>query len=115
VVAITVELVGVPGAKRRIGRVGKIVPKVEAATARAGTMMQSDARDNAPVDTGNLVKSIIFTMIGSMLAIVEVAVGYGGFVEFGTTKMRAQPFFTPAFESTSTWYAKELERIHGAG
>ena len=107
---MTVKITGIQGSIARVREVANVPDEVLEATAEAGSSMQSEARDNAPVDTGTLVKSIQFRMQGPM-ARVEVKAGYGGFVEFGTTRMRAQPFFTPAFAKASKGYEKALRKI----
>lgn len=108
---ISIKWKGVNAAQRRIVKVKKVTPEVEAAVADAGSEMQSESRDNAPVDTGTLVNSITLTMLAASLAMVEVLAHYGGFVEFGTVKMKAQPYFTPAFEKTSRSFKRKLKRI----
>lgn len=69
-----------------------------------------EAQQNAPVDSGDLKKSIkLKAGPRSKKAItLDVAVGegffkgdtfYAGFVEFGTSKMPAKPFMRPAYDS----------------
>jgi HK97 gp10 family phage protein len=111
--SVTVEIKGIQAAIARVREVAKVSGEVLAATAEAGAEMQSEARDLAPVDTGTLVKSIQFRMNGQM-ATVEAKAGYAGFVEFGTTRMRAQPFFTPAFVTASGTYEIKLRKILAA-
>lgn len=108
--SFTFEWVGVDKASGRIQRID-VGNKVSNATFAAGRQMQIEARDNAPVDTGTLVKSIQSRMSGKFTAIVKAKAAYAGYVEFGTTKQRAQPFFTPAFATASAEYAAELEKI----
>lgn len=110
--AITIELIEVDKATGRILKVMDVTDKVKTATAQAGSKMQSEARDNAPVDTGTLVKSIQLRMSkGGLQATVKAQAGYAGFVEFGTVKMRAQPFFVPAFAVANAEYAAALNKI----
>ncbi len=72
--------------------------EAKASNAVAATAMQivADAKDIAPVDTGNLRSSIRQKMKGPFEAEVRVAAEYAGFVEYGTTKSPAQPYLTPA-------------------
>jgi HK97 gp10 family phage protein len=58
-----------------------------------------EARANAPVRTGALRDSIEMTVVSDEAAQVSVGVDYGVYQEFGTSKMSAQPFLTPAVES----------------
>ena len=106
----TFDITGIEASIARVRELAKVSPEVKAATVEAGAGMQSEARDLAPVDTGTLVKSIQFRMAGD-LAIVKVGAGYGAFVEFGTTRQRPQPYFTPAFVKTQQNYARALRKI----
>jgi HK97 gp10 family phage protein len=109
---ITIELIGIDTVTGRIQKVLDVTDKVKSATAQAGSSMQTEARDMAPVDTGTLVKSIQFRMgKGGFEATVKAEAEYAGFVEFGTTKMRAQPYFVPAFVTVNAQYAAALEKI----
>lgn len=69
-----------------------------------------DARKNVTVDTGNLKKSIgVVKRKSSDKSIIWFTVSprkggknngfYGHMIEFGTSKMAAQPFMRPAFEN----------------
>lgn len=73
-----------------------------AAVIRKGAMdIQRDAKILAPVDTGNLRSSISTDYTGdgrhgTMTAEIGPTAHYGIYLEFGTSKMRAQPFLFPA-------------------
>jgi HK97 gp10 family phage protein len=54
-----------------------------------------DAQMHAPVDTGALKASGHIEDNGKTVSVV-FDVSYARYVEFGTSKMRAQPFLTPA-------------------
>ena len=62
-------------------------------------------------DTGDLYNSIEAGLINSTTSYVRDGVSYGVYNEFGTYKMAARPFFTPAIEQfgkfISAWF-KEL-------
>jgi HK97 gp10 family phage protein len=70
--------------------------------------MADRARDLAPpppkfgtdTATGHNRDSINFEMTGETKARVFTESGYGGWLEIGTTKMAARPYFRPAFEAT---------------
>lgn len=68
------------------------IPKALEASA---ILVQGEAKTLAPVDTGNLRNSIT-RETHEDYAIVGTNVEYGPFQEFGTSKMAAQPFLTPA-------------------
>lgn len=52
-----------------------------------------------PVRTGRLKRSIRKWRSGTLTWYVGTDVGYAPFVEFGTRRMRAQPFLGPALEA----------------
>jgi len=59
--------------------------------------VQRTARDIVPVDTGILKASIkVKSYPKQQSAVVFTTTEYATYVEFGTRKMRAQPFMTPA-------------------
>lgn len=60
--------------------------------------VERDAKKFSPVDTGRL-RSSITHRLGNNYAEVGTSVEYGIYQEFGSSKMRAQPFLTPAFEA----------------
>ena len=68
---------------------------LEQAVAKTGRDIAADAQASAPVDTGALRNSISAD-VGGMEAVVGPTVHYGGYVELGTSKMRAQPYLFPA-------------------
>lgn len=67
-------------------------------TQRVAEQVAEIARDMAPVDTGRLRGSIDVQRDGNNHAVVT-DVPYAPFIEFGTTRMPAQPFLGPAAET----------------
>ncbi len=61
-------------------------------------VMADTARDLTPYDTGHNRDSINHEVSG-MTGKVYTESGYGGWLEIGTSKMAAQPYFRPAYES----------------
>jgi len=63
-------------------------------------VMAGETRRLSPHDTGNNARSIeidekeLYKLKGR----VYTTSGYGGYLEIGTSKMGAQPYFRPAFE-----------------
>lgn len=91
------------------------------ASARAGTAMgkalndiSAGAKNRSPVDTGTL-KSSISTEIQNRGDTIRGEVGptvnYGGFVENGTSRMRAQPYLRPATDAVLPGYEAALGQI----
>lgn len=90
-------------------RIPELMARVEAvsraAPKRVADRIATDARSRAPVDTGALRSSIESVSVeAGKSAEVQVGVEYGAYVEYGTYKMAAQPYLSPAFEA----HAKEL-------
>lgn len=81
------ELFGSPD-----GPVGKVLKRIGLSCVRIAKRM-------APVDTGRLRSSIAEELRredGELVEIVGTDVEYAPYVEFGTRRMRAQPFLRPA-------------------
>lgn len=90
---------------------GTVGAKAAAATLKAGADITSDAKALAPVDTGNLRSSTGMTVTGSgahgrMSVEVGPTAHYGIYVEYGTSRMAAQPYLNPATDRhVDAWYA----------
>lgn len=67
----------------------------------------NDAQASAPVDTGYLRDHIQITISSDTEIVIESEAGYSGFVEFGTFKMSAQPYFFQAADTAR----QELEAV----
>lgn len=65
---------------------------------RTGQLAETSAKRNAPVDTGNMRDSTHFAMEGDDRGTIYADADYSGYVEFGTWRQAAQPWFTPAVE-----------------
>lgn len=72
--------------------------KVDNIARTAALMVESEAKKLCPVDTGRLRASITTEKIGKAAYAVGTNVEYAPYVEFGTRKMRAQPYLRPALE-----------------
>lgn len=86
---------------------------------RAGAFaIQRVAAEKAPVDTGFLKSSITVghpsgrdLSPGDIEAVIGPEADYGVFVEFGTSKMGAQPYMTPAVEQVAPRIESALAAI----
>lgn len=58
-----------------------------------------DMQSHCPVRTGYLRDHIYIKELTAMTLYITSEAPYSGFVEFGTSKMRAQPFFFPAINT----------------
>ena len=71
--------------------------EVHAIVENAGDNMVTYAQGIVPVRTGNLMASIFAEVDEDNLAVTLGATAdYASFIEYGTVKMRAQPFLEPA-------------------
>lgn len=86
----------------------------EAAYIRAleicGLLAEAYAIKKAPYDTGRLRGSITHGVsTDEMCAFIGTNVEYAPYVEYGTTKMKARPFFKPAVNDHAEEYRKIIE------
>ena len=76
-------------------------------------LVEGTAKQNCPVDTGNLRASITHE-VNEGEGIVGTNVEYASFVEFGTSKQAPQPYLYPALEQNKEkileFISKEIER-----
>lgn len=71
--------------------------------------VQKDAKERCPVDTGRLRSSIhVLFRDDEMGAEVGTNVNYAGYVEFGTSRMRARPYMFPAAEEQQDHYTNQM-------
>jgi HK97 gp10 family phage protein len=78
----------------------------------AALKMRDNARNLAPVKTGLLRKSIYASKGGAkqrgVLMGVRKAAFYAHWIEFGTSKMPAHPFFRPALLAMTNTFAQDI-------
>jgi len=117
--SIQVKIEGLDELKKALDQLPKELHKgpLRSAVSAGAKVVQERARTLAPEDTGTLKRAIYRTRSreGSSavqeMAIVGIRYGrrfrkrgldawYWRFLEFGTSKMQAQPFLRPAFDST---------------
>ncbi|UPU32304.1 HK97-gp10 family putative phage morphogenesis protein [Pediococcus acidilactici] len=74
--------------------------------------MQAEAQKLAPVDTGNLKRSIRLELLkGGMAGAVISPADYSGYQEFGTRFMAAQPYMGPAWRKERPIFISELRAL----
>lgn len=80
---------------------------------KTATDIEATAKSLAPVDTGFLRNSIQVDLgdIQELRARVKVGAEYGRFVEFGTRKMAAQPYLTPAVEQHRAAFKAAMNQV----
>lgn len=98
------------GADKLIAELEKTVQNAKAAQGvlrQAGALVQRKAQSKAPVDTGNLRRSIALNVNGNR-AIIRSNANYSGYLEYGTRYMKAQPYLRPAVEEVAPVFEKLL-------
>lgn len=88
------------------GALKEIAKIVEGRLVEFGETVVEMARDNAPVDTGNLKRSIEAKQVSDKSMTIQTRTGYGAYVELGTKRMEARPYLAPAVKQA----LKELEK-----
>lgn len=73
--------------------------------------VEAHAKTIVPVDTGALKNSITTEMDSSVSAIVAPHTEYAEYVEFGTYKMAAQPYMTPAAEAVRPGFEAAMKQL----
>ena len=81
-----------------------------AAAEKIGRGALASAQENAPVDSGELRRTMRFRRRGSV-ATVESSTYYSAFQEFGTSKMAPNPFMGPAVDEWAPRLLREVEKI----
>ncbi len=77
-----------------------------------GAELQAKAQRNAPVDTGNLKRSIQLEISeGGLSAKSEAMAEYAPYVEWGTRYMEAQPYMKPAFNDQKEQFRRDMDRL----
>lgn len=109
--ALSVEVRGVEGLRDRIRM---LRPKIRKATIAAveesGKAMQHGMQALAPVDTGRLRDSIRYEVEDTTARCGPGReVEYAMFVEFGTSKMAAQPFVRPVAQAEHLLFPERVK------
>ncbi len=79
----------------------------------ASAAIVAQAQADAPVRTGFLRSSISRLVSGGKFVVAALA-SYAGYVEYGTSRMSARPYLTPAAESVDL-LAIAVEALHRIG
>lgn len=80
---------------------------------RIGGLMQERASMDAPVDTGYLASHIEKNLTGKDTITVVATAPYSGYVDKGTYKMAANPFFTRNVELIESQEIPNIEKNIG--
>ena len=79
--------------------IARLPGAMDAAMGEVADDVSSDAQGRAPVKTGKLKSLISAARVGEASYEVRSEAEYSVYVEMGTRKMAAQPFFTPACDA----------------
>lgn len=97
---------------RLVSNLSKIAAAAPAAASAALLKTAADitslTKQLTPVDTGNLKHSYGALPLSPNRVLVGTDVEYGKFVEYGTSRMSAQPHLTPAFHQSESTFKKNL-------
>jgi HK97 gp10 family phage protein len=86
------------------------VPKATAAVTKTVADIESGAKSMARVDTGNM-RSSIQGQAGGLTGRVNAGAEYSIYNEYGTSKMSAQPFMTPAAEAAFPGFVSAMKSL----
>lgn len=79
--------------------------------AKAALDIQAHAQTRAPVDTGRLKNSIQAYKVASAHWRVVVGAEYGVHVEWGTSRMAAQPYLQPAVNTVRPTFLDAMRQV----
>ncbi|KQN99696.1 hypothetical protein ASF21_12880 [Arthrobacter sp. Leaf234] len=85
-------------------------PRARLVVAKTARDIEADAKQLAPVDTGNLQGSI-GSDINGLEATIGPTASYGIYLELGTTRMAAQPFMGPAADRRQGPFGDAMARL----
>ena len=86
--------------------------KTKVVVAKVARDIEADAKNVVPVDTGNLKNSIDVEFADDgLIAIVAPHTEYAAFVEFGTRRMSAYPYMTPAAERNRPAFIAAMKQM----
>jgi Bacteriophage protein of unknown function (DUF646). len=86
---------------------------VAAELDRIGSLMQDRASMDAPVDTGYMASHIEKEVTGKDTVTVVATAEYSGYVDKGTSRMAANPFFTRNVELIESQEIPKIEKNIG--
>lgn len=81
--------------------------------AKTAADIERDAKAFCPVDTGNLRNSIGHEMTGALSAEIGPSASYGGYVEYGTSRMAPQAYMGPATDRNNPAFYAGVELLGG--
>ena len=90
----------------------EVTRRAQVVVRKTAADIEASGKRNAPVDTGHLRGSIsTTTSIGGLSAEIGPTASYGAYVEFGTRRMRPQPFMGPAADQHFSEFTEAVARL----
>ena len=86
----------------------ELIEAVMRGLKKTALRVETEAKQNCPVDTGALRQSIQTRQTGDTTIVVSPQKNYAGYVEFGTKNMEAQPYMGPAWDKHKEGLAKDV-------
>lgn len=93
------------------GVLRKLESDVSQVVRETAEQAEADAKRTAPVLTGELRDSIEAGRVNTFNYELKAEAEHASFVEFGTSRMRAQPFFIPALVRAKRYFETELRKL----
>lgn len=88
----------------------RVEPHAEQIVSKSIHDVVASAQSIAPVDTGNL-KGSIGADVDGLEAVAGPTAEYGAYVEYGTSRMSAQPYMGPAFNRALPKFERALGKL----
>ena len=111
------KLEGMENLLNEIEKLGKTGSRIENKALReAGDVVKEAIQKEAPIRTGKLKESITVSRVKNKDGAKHVEVGpdkdvfYSRFVEFGTVKMKANPFMVRGYETSKGNAMEKIEK-----
>lgn len=111
------KLEGMENLLAEIEKLGQKGSRIENKALReAGDVVKESIKKEVPVRTGKLKQSITASRVKTKDGVKRVEVGpdkdgyYGKFVEFGTVKMKANPFMSRGYETSKEEAMEAIEK-----
>ena len=92
------------------GIIGRFPGAVSAVVKKSAMDIEAEAKDQVPVDTGNLKRSIAAD-VQEFSATIAPHTEYDAYVEFGTYKMGAQLYMRPAADKIEPQFVEAIDQI----
>lgn len=95
---------------------GDVERQARVAVEKSTLDIEADAKNLAPVDTGNLRASIGHLYHygdGAVESEIGPTASYSSFVERGTSRMAPQPFMAPALERQTPAFLEAMRQLGG--